>query len=138
MVSYEFLDELFATAKTFTRHIHQAALEEMEKAAKTKSKETVATISRPTSIAMPSQTKRSLAGKARAKKQGEGVQKLLSRVPGGNDDDDDDPDSVPAWIGTCLHGLSKYFNTVAIHMPFANSKSSLNFVLNKPSQFFWN
>lgn len=79
----------------------------MEKAAKTKSKETVAAISRPTSIAMPSNTKRSLAGKARAKKQGEGVQKLLAQGPGGKDDDDDDPDAVPSWIGTSLHGLSK-------------------------------
>jgi len=81
----------------------------MEKAAKTKSRETLASITRPVSIAMPAQTKRKLQGEARAKKQGDGVQKLLSKAPGANEDDDDEPDAVPAWIGTSLHGLSKYF-----------------------------
>lgn len=102
------LDEFFATAKKFTRHIHQAALDEMEKAAKMKSKETIAAVSRPTTTAMPTKTKRKLDGEARAKRQGEGVKKLLSKVSGA-DDTDDDPDAIPAWVGTSLHGLSKHF-----------------------------
>lgn len=100
------LDEFLRVAKKFTKHIHQAALNEMEKKAKTKSHETIAAITRPVSIAMPAGTKRKLQTAAGAKKRGDGVQKLLSALPGGAEDDDD-PDAVPAWVGTSLHGLSK-------------------------------
>lgn len=101
-------DEFLRVAKKFTKNIHQAALDEMEKVAKTKSRETVTAISRPVSITMPAQTKRKLQAAALAKKRGDGVQKLLSAVPGGGEDDED-PDAMPAWVGTSLHGLSKEF-----------------------------
>lgn len=100
-------DEFLRTAKKFTKQIHQAALDEMETAAKTKSRETIAALSRPVSIAMPTQTRRKLQGAARAKKRGDGVQRLLSAVPGGAEEEEQDVDAVPAWVGTSLHGLSK-------------------------------
>ncbi len=101
MVEDEFLD----AAKQFTQHLHAAEYQKMKKAARSQNVATINSISRPITIRMPNETRRKVESVARAKKQVDVIQGLLSRKNHGAGSGEDSDDYGSAWLGTALHGL---------------------------------
>lgn len=97
-------DELLATAKMFTAHLHNAEYQRLKKLAKSQNAETIKNISRPMTGNMTDLVRRRQTTLSRTARQRAGIKRARARVNDGDGDSDDDEGDA-AFAGTALQGL---------------------------------
>ncbi|TPX09088.1 uncharacterized protein E0L32_001650 [Thyridium curvatum] len=97
-------DELLATAKMFTAHLHNAEYQRLKKLAKSQNAETIKNISRPVTGNMTDLVRRRQTTLSRTARQRAGIKRARARVNDGDGDSDDDEGDA-AFAGTALQGL---------------------------------
>ncbi|EPS32725.1 hypothetical protein PDE_07685 [Penicillium oxalicum 114-2] len=96
-------DEFYAVAQSYTQHLHYAEYIRRKKEAKTRSKDAIDGIQRPTDgrTALPQDIKRRKEAEALDVRQQAGLAQIEPSVQGRDDSDDDDD----RFAGTHLHSL---------------------------------
>lgn len=117
-------DELEATAKLFTRHLHAAEYRRMREESRRRNKDMITTISRPVTQKMSETVKRKAEVMSRAEVQAD----LADLLKTAKVDDDSSEDESAAWLGTALHGLMESPSKSA---PNLNSLSNISSKVKK-------
>ena len=132
-------DELYATAKTFTQHLHHAEYQRLKQLASLRNASTISIMSRPVApgAVMSAETKKKRQRQAQATLQERRVRAVLSRTgpvdSNENSDidvgvlEDDDP-----WAGTSLQGLmtspsKKNRSLTGIHGVLSNTRAAAGY-----------
>ncbi|KAJ5670441.1 uncharacterized protein N7477_005804 [Penicillium maclennaniae] len=122
-------DEFYATAQTFTQHLHYAEYIRRKKDAKAQSAAQKGAIERPTDgrTPMSKELQRKKEAEAQATRQRAGVEE----VAGQDDKDDTDDDDDDTWAGTHLHGLmtspNKPRSLLGIHLLKSSTRAAAGF-----------
>ena len=108
-------DEFYATAKTFTQHLHHAEYQRLKNSAKMRNASALNNIMRPTDsiTAMREETKKKKEAESKAMKHKAALEKIKAqggskRLRTGDSDDESDLEAVTPddpWVGTNLQSL---------------------------------
>ena len=108
-------DEFYATAKTFTQHLHHAEYQRLKNSAKMRNASALNNIMRPTDsiTAMREETKKKKKAESKAMKHKAALEKIKAqggskRLRIGDSDDESDLEAVTTddpWVGTNLQSL---------------------------------
>ncbi|KAJ6113520.1 hypothetical protein N7523_006837 [Penicillium sp. IBT 18751x] len=126
-------DEFYATAQTFTQHLHYAEYIRRKKDAKAQSAAHKSAIERPTDgrTPMSKELQRKKEAEARATRQRAGVEEIAGQDDKDDTDDDDDDDDDDTWAGTHLHGLmtspSKPRSLLGSHLLKSSTRAAAGF-----------